>query len=43
MDADMREMQEEIDSLLRVNLELQKDADAWRNFKKRTLLLKVKK
>ncbi len=43
MDADMREMQDEIDSLLRANMELQKDAEAWRNFKTKTLFLRAKK
>lgn len=43
MDADMREMQEEIDSLLKANFELQTDAEAWRNFKAKTLVIKVKK
>lgn len=42
MDADMREMQDEIDSLLKANFELQADAEAWRNFKSKTLLMKAK-
>ena len=43
MDADMREMQQEIDGLLKANMELQADADAWRNFKSKTLLMRTKK
>ncbi len=43
MDADMREMQQEIDSLLKANMELQSDAEAWRNFKAKTLVIKAKK
>ena len=43
MDEDMREMQQEIDSLLKANMELQADAEAWRNFKAKTLLVRVKK
>jgi len=43
MDEDMREMQQEIDSLLKANMELKADADAWRNFKSKTLLIRTKK
>lgn len=43
MDEDMREMQQEIDSLLKANMELQADAEAWRNFKAKTLLMRTKK
>ena len=43
MDADMRKMQQEIDGLLKANMELQADADAWRNFKSKTLLMRTKK
>ena len=43
MDEDMREMQQEIDSLLKANMELKADADAWRNFKSKTLLMRTKK
>lgn len=43
MDADMREMQDEIDSLLKANMELQADAEAWRNFKAKTLVMRAKK
>ena len=43
MDADMREMQQEIDGLLKANMELQADADAWRNFKAKTLVMREKK
>ena len=43
MDSDMREMQNEIDSLLKANMELQADAEAWRNFKAKTLLIRTKK
>ena len=43
MDADMREMQDEIDSLLKSNFELQADAEAWRNFKAKTLVMRKKK
>lgn len=43
MDSDMREMQNEIDSLLKANMELQADAEAWRNFKAKTLIIGAKK
>ena len=43
MDEDMREMQQEIDSLLKANMELQADAEAWRNFKAKTLIIGAKK
>jgi hypothetical protein len=43
MDADMHKMQQEIDSLLKANMELKADADAWRNFKAKTLLMRTKK
>lgn len=43
IDEDMREMQQEIDSLLKANMELKADADAWRNFKAKTLLMRGKK
>ena len=43
IDEDMREMQQEIDSLLKANMELQAEANAWRNFKAKTLLMRGKK
>ena len=36
-------MQEEIDELRKVIAELQADANAWRNFKAKTLLMRGKK
>lgn len=38
--ATILELQSEIDSLLKANMELQADAEAWRNFKAKTVLMK---